>query len=408
MAGLLKGVKVIESAMLMTGDFAGQLLADEGAEVIKMESPFKGDYLRDFTGQFKPHEKGNSPAHVTVNRNKKSVTVNLRTPEGKDIFWRMFEDCDVFVDGNTPGAMAKLGVGYEDQKRVKPGIIYGHVTGLGARGPYADIPTHGMSMNALAGAEPCEVDERGFAVRRDGGGLSGAASGVAVGPLYLALGVAAALYRREKTGEGAYIDVGCSDAIVAQCWQGVVNALNAEKIEPERGGGAGKDAPKYNFYETKDGKFLLVALIERHFWESFCKSIDRPDLLEEGVGYETMTHVVDWGPPSLRAELAKIFRGRTLSEWMEVAREADCVISPANSVLDLPTDEHLKYREAVILHRHPTAGEAWVSGNPIKVPGEHYTVYRHAPALGEHTEEYLRSFGYDEGQLKAWKEQGVI
>src|SRR5689334_18393487 len=124
MLGLLDGVKVIESAMLFVGDFTGQLLADEGAAVIKLESPAKGDYLRDFLGQIKPHTKGHSPAHLSVNRNKRSVTLNLKAPEAQAIFWRMLEETDVFVDGNTPGAMDKLGVGYEAQRRRKPNIIY--------------------------------------------------------------------------------------------------------------------------------------------------------------------------------------------------------------------------------------------------------------------------------------------
>ena len=204
MAGLLKDVKVLESAMLMTGDFTGQLLADEEADVVKVESPFKGDYLRDFLGQIKPHKKGHSPAHLSVNRNKRSVTVNLKTDAGKEIFWRMLAETDVFVDGNTPGALDRLGVGYKNQVKVKKDIIYAHVTGLGATGPYATVPTHGTSMNALGATEPCAIDENGFAMRVEEGGLGASTSGVVLGPLYLAYGIAAALYRREKTGKGSF------------------------------------------------------------------------------------------------------------------------------------------------------------------------------------------------------------
>src|SRR5438093_8690042 len=130
MAGLLKGVRVIESAQLFTGDYAGQLLADEGADVVKFESPFRGDYLRHFLGQMKPHTKGNSPLHMILNRNKRSVAVDLRTDEGKEIFWEALRHADVFLDGNTTGALDKLGVGYEEQRKRKPDIIYAQVTGL--------------------------------------------------------------------------------------------------------------------------------------------------------------------------------------------------------------------------------------------------------------------------------------
>jgi len=413
MAGLLKDVKVLESAMLMTGDFTGQLLADEEADVVKVESPFKGDYLRDFLGQIKPHKKGHSPAHLSVNRNKRSVTVNLKTDAGKEIFWRMLAETDVFVDGNTPGALDRLGVGYKNQVKVKKDIIYAHVTGLGATGPYATVPTHGTSMNALGATEPCAIDENGFAMRVEEGGLGASTSGVVLGPLYLAYGIAAALYRREKTGKGTYIDVGCSDAIVSHAWFAAVKALNKHKIEPEdrpNAGAAGRvdGSSKYNFYHTKDGRFVLVALIEKHFWENFCRAIGRIDLLEESTGYHRTDGPVDWGTKELRAELQQIFSSKTLDEWMTIARDHDCVIAPANLVPDLVTDPHLKHREAVVVQHHPTAGDILMVGNPIKVPGEHYTVYQHTPALGEHTMEYLSSIGYSQEQLASWRDTGII
>jgi crotonobetainyl-CoA:carnitine CoA-transferase CaiB-like acyl-CoA transferase len=141
MAGLLEGVRVIELAQLFTGDYAGQLLADEGADVVKFGSPFRGDYLRDFLGQIKPHTRGHSPLHITLNRNKRSVAIDLRTDEGKQIFWKALAEADVFLDGNTTGAIDKLGLGYREQQKVNADIIYAQVTGLGAAGPYAWVPT---------------------------------------------------------------------------------------------------------------------------------------------------------------------------------------------------------------------------------------------------------------------------
>ena len=405
MAGLLKGVKVIESAMLFTGDYTGQLLADEEAEVIKLEAPGRGDYLRDFLGQVKPYTKGHSPMHITVNRNKRSVTVNLKSDEGREIFWKMLKEADVFIDGNMPGATEKLGIGYEDQTKIKPDIIYGHVTGLGATGPYSLIPTHGLSMNALAGTEACAVDERGLAVRV-GDGLTGAGMGISVGPMYLAYGVAAALYRRERTGQGTYIDVGCSDAVVAQAWISVINTLNADKLVEDASGRPGPESGKSNFYETKDGRFLLIWLIEQHFWENFCRSAGRPDLIDYGDGNKDK--VVDWGDESLRPILRDVFLTKTLDEWMEIFAANDCAIVPASQPADLLKDKHLLHRQAVVVQDHPTAGPLWVSGNPIKVPGETYRVYRHAPALGEHTDSYLEEMGYMKEQIQQWKGQGIV
>ncbi len=413
MAGLLKGVRVLESAQLITGDFTGQLLADEGADVIKVESPFRGDYIRHMLGQVKPHEMGHSPIHISLNRNKRSVTVNLQREEGKEIFWRMLADTDVFLDGNTTGTLDRLGVGYAEQRKVKPDIIYADITGLGASGPYAKLATHGGSMNAVAGATPCELDEAGNAVRSVGLGIDAgghrATGADIVGPLFLAYGVAASLWRRTQTGEGAYLDVGCSDALVASCWMGVVKQLNAEKIWADQQGvdqsGVGA---KYTVYETKDGKFILIALIEKYFWEHFCEAIDRADLLEEGVGYIRKDAIVDWGPPALHPVLQGFFRSRTQAEWVALGVEHDCVIAPCSSTGDLLTDPHLLYREAVVTQHHPTAGDIYVTGNPIKVAGERYEIRHHAPALGEQTFAYLGSLGYEAADLERWKEAGII
>ena len=414
MAGLLQGVRVIEVAQLMTGDFTGQLLADEGADVVKFESPWRGDYLRDFLGQMKPHTRGHGPMHLALNRNKRSVAVDLRTDVGKGIFWEALAQADVFLDGNTTGAMDKLGIGYDAQRAVKPDIVYAQSTGLGASGPYANIPTHGLNMSGLAGTEALRRDEHGYIVRDDSDLTHNIVGGspVVMGPLYLAFGIASALLRRRITGQGAYLDVGASDAVLAGAWMSVVNMLNRDRIGADETGFdravAGSASSKYNFYETKDGKFVLAALIEHHFYEAFCKGLGREDLLEDGVGFVTKAVAIDWGPPSLRTELAEIFRTKTLAEWTAFAAEHDTVIGPAHQAADLLDDPHLRHREALLEYHHPTGGPMVLTGNPIKVAGEHYAIYRGAPALGQHTDEYLRQMGYDDDIVDRWRKDGVI
>jgi crotonobetainyl-CoA:carnitine CoA-transferase CaiB-like acyl-CoA transferase len=412
MAGLLEGVKVIESAQLFTGDYAGQLLADEGADVVKFESPFRGDYLRDFLGQIKPHTRGHSPLHMILNRNKRSVAVDMRSDEGKEIFWTALRDADVFLDGNTTGATDALGVGYQAQRSVKPDIIYAQVTGLGAAGPYARVPTHGQSMSSLAGLSAYKVGPDGFTTASDDRAMViNGGQPVVNGPLYLAFGIAAALYRRGRTGEGAYIDVGCSDATIAAAWMSVVQRMNSDRIGSDETGMGGASTggrnSKYNVYETKDGRFLLIALIEHHFWEHFCRGIGREDLLDEKVGYATKKVAIDWGPADLRDELRTIINSRTADEWMEFASEHDVVMAPVNSVSDLRADPQLVYREAIIDYEHPTAGTVTVTGNPIKVDGEHYRVALPAPALGEHTEEYLTKLGIDADRQAQLRTAGI-
>lgn len=407
MAGLLKDVRILESAQLINGDYTGQILADEGADVIKVESPFRGDYLRDFLGQMKPHDRGHSPIHMVLNRNKRSVTLNLRTDEGKEILRRMLVEADVFLDGNTTGALDAIGVGYDDLKKTKSDLIFAAISGLGNRGPYARVPTHGQSMNALAGGNPHEADDQDYAYRStDPNRGIEVPGGWIVGPLYTAVAISAALYRRERTGQGAYIDVAASDAAISSAWMSVVTTLNSDRIGADQTGG--NHGPKYGVYKTKDGKFVLVALIEHHFWEHFCEGIGRQDLLDIEVGFKSKRVAVDWGPETLKPVLRDIFLSRTQREWMEFAVRTDCVIAPANSVNDLLTDPHLTEREAFVPYIHPTGGPIVLTGNPIKVEGEHYEVRLGAPALGEHTDDYLTGLGYSPEQLGVWKKAGII
>jgi crotonobetainyl-CoA:carnitine CoA-transferase CaiB-like acyl-CoA transferase len=225
-------------------------------------------------------------------------------------------------------------------------------------------------------------------------------------PLYAAYAIAAALWRKEC----AYIDIGVADANIAAANAQVLRHF-ADVGEDETGmsnAGVGGDNPKYNYYESKDGKFVLTALIEHHFYENFCRGLGREDLLEEGVGYATHSIGIDWGPAALRDTLREIFLTKTQQEWMEFAAANDTVIAPINSIADLTTDAHLVAREAVVTTQHPTAGPLTYGGNPIKVAGEHFEVFHHAPALGEDTEEVLTSLGYGQEQLDAWREAKVI
>jgi crotonobetainyl-CoA:carnitine CoA-transferase CaiB-like acyl-CoA transferase len=259
MSSLLDGIRVIESASLLNGDRLGVLLGDLGADVIKVERPFRGDYLRDFLGQITPHH---SPAHVQVNKQKRSVTLDLRQERGREVFWRLLSTADVFVDGNAADAAEKLGISFEEQRAHKPDIVFCQCSGYGSSGPYAPIPTHGQMMSALAGALPVRMGEDGLVRLNEerprlypmGGG-----DGTATAAVYAACYVSAALVRRARTGEGCFIDVSAAEAVMHGNWLGITNHVNADRITdrstmPVTGGG---DGAKYQFYETKDHKFLL-------------------------------------------------------------------------------------------------------------------------------------------------------
>ncbi|MBV9994588.1 MAG: CoA transferase [Caulobacteraceae bacterium] len=401
MIELLKGVRVLECAVLFNGDQTSRILGDLGADVIKVEAPGVGDYLRDFLGQITPHH---SPPHIYVNRNKRSMTLNLRSDEGRKIFFELLKTADIFVDGFAGDACAKLGIGYEDQKKVKPDIIYAQCTGYGAHGPYAQIPTHGQMMGALAGGSPVAMGEDGL-VRSTGEGMN---DGTTVGASYTALSAIAALRHRDRTGEGLYIDGAGSDAVLSTIWFPATNAWNEHRLTDRRGmssSGSGGSA-KYQFYETKDKRFILFCGIEHKFWDNFCRAVGREDLLEQ----KNELAPVDFagGQLELRYELQKIFHTRTQAEWVQTALDHDIAMGPAHRPADLRDDPQLKSREIIYEGVHPDAGPFTYVGWPAPISGQKFEVFRPAPKLGEHTEELLAELGRTGEQVRALREAKVI
>lgn len=401
MAGLLKGVKVLESAVLLTGDYLGMLLADQGAEVIKVEQPGTGDYLRHFTGMIGP---ANSAFHLFVNRNKKSVTIDMRAEEGQALFYRLLADADVFMTGNIADTPAKLGMDYETLRAIKPDIVYCQATGFGATGPYATIPTHGQMMDALGGVTPVEMQANGFVERADRYPNNRAGHGVAVGPPYAAYGIAAALFRRERTGQGAYIDVSCADAILASSWAGSLHVLNRDRVTGLNPRGEGR--AKYQFYQARDGSYLLFCGIEPKFWRNFCNAAGRPDLI---VADFSEGSVVDFGNDvGLRRELQQVFATKTRDEWVAIFREHDIAAGPVTDPTNVGDDPHMKYREMVLETVHPAAGPFTTLGDPIKVAGEAFELGLPAPALGEHTDEVLARLGLSAAEIGGLRARNVI
>jgi crotonobetainyl-CoA:carnitine CoA-transferase CaiB-like acyl-CoA transferase len=402
---LLAGVRVLESATLFNGDTVGAHLGDLGADVIKIESPFQGDYLRDFLGQITPHH---SPAHVQVNRQKRSATLDLRDPRGREVFWKLLDTADIFVDGNIAGACDKLGIGYEAQRARKPDIIYCQYTGYGAEGPYAAIPTHGQMMDALAGALPTEKGPDGRMVRVPATGpmrgIDTGGDGTAAGAVHAALHAVAALAQRSRTGEGAFIDVAGPDGVIAQGWIAATYALNEHRITDRRtlpavGQDGKKSGSRYEFYETRDGKVLLFCGIEPKFWRNFCLAVDRPDMIG---GNPASGGPVGWGedPDRERVELATIFAGRDLADWVALAAERDIPMGPAyRSLLEAREDPHLRSRGVIHEGEHPEFGAFTYIGEAGRVAGQPYRIRYPAPKLGEHTRELLTEVGVSEAEL---------
>jgi formyl-CoA transferase len=411
MIRLLEGVRVLECAVLPTGDQTSRLFGDLGADVIKIERPGEGDYLRQLGDRITPQ---NSIFHMLCNRNKRSVELNLRSDEGREIFFRLLATADIFVDGFAGDACEKLGIGYEAQRAVKPDIIYCQASGFGARGAYGQIPVHGYMMAAVGGQEQYQIDDEGVVrevANPQGQYFSGSIDGPLSTALYGALTAVAALHRREVTGEGAYIDAAGCDAVLANQCLDAVMVWNADRITDRRNpappvGLDPRRRPKYTWYQTKDERIVLLAAIEHKFWDNFCRVIGREDLLAA----QNKTFAVDFadgGKADLHAELVAVFRDRTLAEWMDIARAHDIPLSPANTKAETLTDPHLRGREIVHESVHPVAGPYTATGWPAPVDGQPFDVARHAPALGEQTEEVLGELGLSAADIAGLRERGV-
>ena len=393
----LEGVKVLESAQLLNGDTVGMFLGDMGADVIKVEAPPLGDYLRYFLGQLEP---GWSVPHLQVNKNKRSVALDLKTDAGREAFLRLAATSDIVVDGNRPGALDRLGVGYKQLRLVNPRLVFVRYTAYGSIGPYRDIPTHGMMMGALAGAHLVREGDDGFlhGYRSDVDGTEMAGEATVVGATQAAMWACAALVRARESGHGCFIDVSAADAVVVEAYLPTLFQLNGPRITDrsgmvERSHGEMTGA-RYQFYATRDDRVLLFCCIEPKFWRNFCAAIDRPDLLGSDVAADGNAQVT-FGGDELRRELTQIIKERDLAQWVELAAAFDIAMGPANQgVLEMAADPGLAERGLIFEDAHPQAGTYAVVGASVLIDGERYALRRHAPGPGQHTAEVLQERGF--------------
>ena len=402
----LGSVRIVECSMLGPGAIT-TTLADLGAEVIKVEPP-SGDYIREMTW---PIVEGTSLMHLHISRGKRSITIDLRTEEGREVFLELVKGADAVIEAMRPGGLDKRGVGYDACRAVNPSIVFCTISGYGMTGPYKDMPSHGIAYDVWAGLVAPEVTEDGYCAIPEHPSV-----GIHAGPLFGALGVLAGITRARATGEPCRLEIAQSDAAAAMDWlrsetwkayerpESEVTGNKADGYERRAPGTAGmRDGVRYQFYETADGHVLFMAS-EQEFWKNFCEGVGRPDLFERHPGSKYADHAR--GNTELRTELVAIFRTRTTAEWVRFGDEANPPVAPVNTPKTRADDPQFQDRMPWIPKER--VGNDQVP-SPIKVMGEELPLPSKAPAAGEHTEAVLREvLGYDDERISALRAAGAL
>ncbi len=407
-AGLLSGVRVIESSML--GPAAvGMHLADLGAEVIKVEAP-GGDYVRKMAF---PIIDGVSLLHWHLNRGKRSVVLDLRRPDGVATYLDLVRGADAVIEAMRPGALARRGLTFEKMREVNPKLVFCTVSGYGLTGPYKDMPSHGIAYDAWAGVARPTFDAEGLPALP-----SYTAVGINAGPLYAALGILAAILRARASGRGCRLEVAQSDAAAAFNWNGIEGNKAYERPEDEvtgnDGDGKGPRRPvgdnsmaesvRYQYYRSRDGIVLFMAS-EREFWKNFCEGVGRRELFEQNPGSKYADHAR--GNVALRRELAAIFATRTTAEWIAFGREVNAPLAPVNDTRSITRDPQFQARLPFRPWReHGTD----LMPSPIKLLDEELPLpSRAAVEPGRDTEAVLGEvLGYDAERIAALRRAGAL
>jgi alpha-methylacyl-CoA racemase len=384
----LEDVRVLDLTRLLPGGYATLLLADMGADVVKVEEPGRGDYIR-FTP---PIIASVSSAHIALNRNKRSITLNLKSAEGRDLLLRLAEHFDVLVESFRPGVMDRLGVGYRAVSDRNEGLIYCAITGYGQEGPRAHEAGHDLNYIGYGGV-------LGITGTRDGPpAIPGVQIGdLAAGAMSAVIAILAALHRRDGTGRGEFCDVAMLDGIVS--WLSIHAAAHFATKEipapdsmPLNGG-----YPCYRVYPAADGH-VTVAALEPQFWSELCDALGRPDLGGDAFAAgERRAHVI--------AELESIFRARTRSEWISLFAGRDVCIGPVLDFEETFADEQVQARGVVVAGEVPGVG-VWPHVATPHARGD--AGHRPPPGLGEHTGEILGELGVHDAELAALRTSGAI
>jgi len=390
--GPLHGVKVLDLSRYGPGRYCSMILADLGAEVITVEIPrTAGQNIAMMIDDTEAHYLG-------LNRNKKSIAVNLKKDKGKEIFYRLAEKVDVILETNRPGALKRRGMDYDTVSKLNPRIIYCSITGYGQEGPYARRPGHDINFVGISGI-------LGLSGSRNGPPsylVSPMIADVLGGTNQAVIAIIAALYARDRTGRGQYIDVSSTDGALFYHWVHAPQFFR-DGVSPERTESpTGSDMAWMNVYKAKDGKYFTIGCFEPWLWANLCRLVGREDLIPKHFGTLEEQH------ESYQA-LSEVFATKNRDEWVKLLDEADVCVAPVYNFKEMFSDPHFKHHKVVVRKRHPKLGTVKLLNTPFKFSDTKAGVRTRPPLWAEHTSEVLSSLlGYSEKKIARLLKEEVI
>ncbi|WP_298069848.1 CoA transferase [uncultured Mailhella sp.] len=394
--GLLDGLKVLDMTRVLAGPYCGMLLADLGADVIKIEVPGRGDDARiNF-----PIINGESAYFMNLNRNKRGITLNLKTEKGKDIFRKLVAKSDVVLENYRPGVMEKLGLGYEELRKINPGIIYGAVSGFGHYGPYSQRPGYDIIGQAMSGLMSTTGWPGGQPTR------TGTAISDVMGGISCCVGILAAYANKLRTGEGEKIDVSLVDSMVSSLE--IINTIYlCTGKTPQRIGNRYEAIYPYDSFQAKDG-MLVIGAGNQKLFTILCSIMKREDLLTDPQFADNNLRVINYA--KLKPHIEAWLTDKTIDEAVDILLKAGVPAAPINTIDRVARDPHIAgARKMFIEIEHPKAGKFKITGNQIKLTNHAIEHFTPAPLLGQHNEEILgEMLGLSHEEVCALAEEKVL
>ena len=391
----LEGIVVLDLTRVLAGPYAAMMMADFGANVIKIEAPKGGDDSRAFA----PFVGKESLYFMSLNRGKRSMTLNLKEKKAQELFKKMVEKADVVLENYRPGTMEKFGLGYEVLKEINPKLIYTACSGFGHTGPYSERAAYDIIVQGMGGIMSITGQEGGEPTR------VGASVGDITAGLFAHIGTLTALYNREVTGVGQKVDVAMLDCQVA-ILENAISRYESTGISPKPCGNRHPSITPFEAFKSKDG-YVIIAVGNDKLWAKFCNLIGKPELIQDDRFITNAKRTENQKP--LKAILDTIFPDKTVDEWLEVLENVGIPCGPINTIDRVVNDVQVKAREMIIETKHPVAGIVKMPGIPIKMSETPGAVEFAAPLLGQHTEEILKEvLGLTAAEVAELKSQNVL